>query len=271
MSIAASKAVWARTRARGPAKLVLLAFANFADDAGVAWPSAATIAAMTDRTLRNTRKTIAALVAMGELVVIEQRRNRTTKYRLAVCEGVSKTTPPEDERGVENDTPRERPRGVKNDRGGCQKRTSGGVKNDTRTIKEPSMNQGEEEAATAQQAFDRFNEFAEEFGLKTVERLTAKRRALLEARLAECGGPEGWAAVLARIRGSPGLLGDNDRAWKITFDWLITDETRFARIAEGQYDGWSGSAGNGSGRRQSPHEKLLAGWAAAAERAARGG
>ena len=90
-------------------------------------------------------------------------------------------------------------------------------------------------AAAAQQAVSEFNALADELRLVRVQRLTARRRNLLNARLAECGGLDGWREIIARIRGSPGLLGENGRAWKIGFDWLI-DETHFARLAEGQYD-----------------------------------
>ena len=41
MSIAITSMVWQRSKAKGPARLVLLALADHADEEGRAWPSAA--------------------------------------------------------------------------------------------------------------------------------------------------------------------------------------------------------------------------------------
>jgi hypothetical protein len=102
--------------------------------------------------------------------------------------------------------------------------------------------------------------------------LTAKRRDLLEARLAECGGLAGWGHVLNRIRGSPWLQ-RGESGWQLTLKWLL-DETNLAEILEGQHDdNWqtTPTRTNGSGRGRGGADPRVAAFAAAAaRRAARG-
>jgi hypothetical protein len=102
-------------------------------------------------------------------------------------------------------------------------------------------------AAAAQQAVVVFNQIADELGLLRLQHLTKKRLELLAARLDECGGVEGWATVLARIRASPGLCGGNERGWKPDIGWIL-DDNNFTKLAEGFYDGWDPGAANGAGR-----------------------
>jgi hypothetical protein len=275
VSIAATRAVRARSAARGSARLVLLEFADFANDAGRCWPSAATIAKGCNCSERTAYRLIAQLVAAGELIPVDTRPRGVVEYQIAAClppdpcqngstpdnpvRGASSTTPDTvvsgqaatpDKIGATPDNPDTRPLTTLSD-------------NPSIELLEPRS-----EEASAQQAVSIFNELAGELGLVRVRRLTEKRLALLAARLAECGGLEGWATVLARIRASPGLCGECTSAWKPDIDWIL-DETNFARLAEGRYDGWSPGA-NGAGRRQSPQEKLVAAFAVAARGGARG-
>lgn len=93
-------------------------------------------------------------------------------------------------------------------------------------------------------AVETWNELAGEVGLAKAQVLTDKRRRSLARRLESCGGLEGWRAMLAKIRGSPGLQGV-DGGWKADFDFVIS-ETGFIKIMEGKYDGW------GSGQKSKP-------------------
>jgi len=83
----------------------------------------------------------------------------------------------------------------------------------------------------------RWNDFATKHGLKAVQKITKARRGRADARLRDCGGMEGFDAALEKIRGSPGLLGDNDRGWKVHFDFVLS-ESNFTKIMEGNYDNW---------------------------------
>ena len=86
-------------------------------------------------------------------------------------------------------------------------------------------------------AFSAWNELAEAHGLALVttaypqqDRVTA-----LTARLAECGGIDGWHAALARVAASDRLTGGMDSGWRCTLDWLLKPD-RFRSVVEGQWD-----------------------------------
>lgn len=91
-----------------------------------------------------------------------------------------------------------------------------------------------------QQAVDCWNELAGEIALPRISKLTEKRRKLIRARLAE-HGLDGWQNVLARIRGSPFLRGENGRGWIVDFDFAA-GEAGFLKIIEGKYDGRIGQS-----------------------------
>lgn len=89
MSVKATTWVWDHSEASGSARLVLLAIADAADQAGEnAWPSQQTIADMCRISVRTVRRLVAALVELGELEVFEhggaayREDRRPHRYRL---------------------------------------------------------------------------------------------------------------------------------------------------------------------------------------------
>lgn len=86
------------------------------------------------------------------------------------------------------------------------------------------------------EALKAWNLLASEKNLSKVQRLTEPRKRSLAARLAECGGLEGWQSAIAKVRGSPFLTGDNDRNWRADFDFLLQQKS-FTKLMEGGYDG----------------------------------
>jgi hypothetical protein len=104
----------------------------------------------------------------------------------------------------------------------------------------------EEKKEEAAVALADWQSLCEESGLAKVAKLTASRRSSLKARLSDCGGLDGWRSALAKIRGSPFMLGKNDRGWKIDFDFLVS-ESGFTKLMEGKYDGGSRVQGSKSG------------------------
>lgn len=72
-------------------------------------------------------------------------------------------------------------------------------------------------------------------GLPTVQRVTDTRRRAVRARLAECGGIDGWKVALGKVETSAFLCGDNDRGWKADFDFLLQAKS-FTKLMEGAYD-----------------------------------
>ncbi|MCP4101738.1 MAG: hypothetical protein GY750_09980, partial [Lentisphaerae bacterium] len=63
-----------------------------------------------------------------------------------------------------------------------------------------------------------WNEFAQRHGLPRVEKLTSSRKSRIKSRIAE--GFD-WNIVLPKISESSFLRGDNNRNWKVFFDWLF--------------------------------------------------
>lgn len=84
MSITVATRVWRHSPQRGTMKLLLLAFAEFANDDGICWPSVTRLASYINETERNTRLLIRRLVNEGELVTIPGGgRGNTTRYGIA--------------------------------------------------------------------------------------------------------------------------------------------------------------------------------------------
>lgn len=91
------------------------------------------------------------------------------------------------------------------------------------------------ESVSIEEAISAYNELADEIGLPKAQRFTESRRTALRLRLEECGGLEGWAVALAKIRGSPFLRGENDRGWRASLDFMLR-QSSFTKIMEGAYD-----------------------------------
>ncbi len=107
-----------------------------------------------------------------------------------------------------------------------------------------------------------WNLLADQTGLARVQKITKPRRVKSAARLRDCGGMEGWMAALEKIRGSPGLLGDNNRGWKADFDFVL-QESSFTKLMEGGYDHWTSPVARQ--REKSPHQKMYDGFKIAAQ------
>lgn len=69
MSIKVMTDVWANSKARGGTLLVLLGIADYSDDNGRAFPAMRTLAKKSRLSLRQTQRTIQALIEFGELKV----------------------------------------------------------------------------------------------------------------------------------------------------------------------------------------------------------
>lgn len=90
---------WAAEQKTGSAsaKLLLIILANYADNAGVCWPSQERLANDTDMTERSIRNAIALLVELNLLSVSERREThgvrKTNVYRLPLPENISDGEP----------------------------------------------------------------------------------------------------------------------------------------------------------------------------------
>lgn len=84
-------------------------------------------------------------------------------------------------------------------------------------------------------AFDAYNVSAKRVGWPLAQTLNKARRSSLKARLAECGGPDGWLIALGKAEASPHLCGQNDRGWRADLDFLLQQKS-FVKLMEGSYD-----------------------------------
>lgn len=85
------------------------------------------------------------------------------------------------------------------------------------------------------QALDAWNDVAIDLALPVAQFLNSERKAKLRQRLDECGGLDGWAVAMSRIRGSPFLRGENPRGWKADLDFVLQKKS-FTRLMEGSYE-----------------------------------
>lgn len=82
---------------------------------------------------------------------------------------------------------------------------------------------------------DCFNEVAEKtVGISRVLKLTNKRKEKLKKRLDEIGEDE-FIKAFDCIKESDFLQGKNDNGWRVSFDWLIENDTNAVKVLEGKY------------------------------------
>lgn len=82
---------------------------------------------------------------------------------------------------------------------------------------------------------DSFNEVAEKtVGISRVLKLTNKRKEKLKKRLDELGEDE-FIKAFECIKESDFLQGKNSNGWRVSFDWLIENDTNAVKVLEGKY------------------------------------
>lgn len=103
-----------------------------------------------------------------------------------------------------------------------------------------------------------FNEIAGQLGWSQVQKMTPQRARSLKARLADCGGIEGWRGAVDRAAQSDFLSGRTSKPWTgFGFDWLVKAQN-FTKLMEGNYDNRnrSGNTGLAQGRQDRPDPAL---------------
>lgn len=107
-------------------------------------------------------------------------------------------------------------------------------------------------------ALEAYNASAKRCGWSIAQRLTEPRRRGLTARLAECGGAEGFSFAMLKAEQSDFLAGrsfrsDGHEHWKPDLDFFLKAKT-FTKLMEGGYDNKTGP-----NRPQSDYQRGLAG------------
>lgn len=68
--------------------------------------------------------------------------------------------------------------------------------------------------------------------LSSVLKITPERRVKINKR---AGLADKFDDILRNILEQPFLMGENDRGWTVTFDWLIENDTNYIKILEKRY------------------------------------
>lgn len=79
------------------------------------------------------------------------------------------------------------------------------------------------------------NAFNEIDGLAKIKVVTNTRKKKIDARLKEFN-EEIILQAIAKIKTSNFLKGENKSGWKITFDWLMANDTNLMKVLEGNFD-----------------------------------
>lgn len=80
-----------------------------------------------------------------------------------------------------------------------------------------------------------WNSFCDKYPiLSKVKEISGKRRDKLKKRY-EVISFRDFNAILTEIKDQPFCLGASDKGWKVSFDWLIENDTNYLKVLEGRY------------------------------------
>jgi len=99
-----------------------------------------------------------------------------------------------------------------------------------------------------------WNSIASKHGFAEVKRMTESRKTHYKARCKQAGGQdEYWRIVDAEFnRLGDFAKGKNDRGWKISFDFIVESEDKFAKLSEGKYRATGNQSSSSESRWISP-------------------
>ncbi len=76
--------------------------------------------------------------------------------------------------------------------------------------------------------------------LSKVKEISGRRRTALKNRFTQTSFRD-WGAILAAVQDQPFCMGKNDRGWKVSFDWLISNDTNYLKVLEFKYSDKKGN------------------------------
>jgi Helix-turn-helix domain len=234
---------------------VLLALADHADHSGFAFPSVARLA---ERLVICRRSVIYALNLLEKDGWLKRSKNgRRAEYQIAVGRlGIGEAIAPVDEEKGAGTSPINGAAiapaesiGANDGIGQVQPATqigaNGGTlyrKNRNEPSEEPSLGDalfpmGEKQPEKKHDDAAYVQMWNQRCGsLPKVRKLTKKRKSLLANCIAEGLTLLQFEEVMAKIQASLYLNGNNERHWKVSFDWVIEDDNHLQKILEGNYD-----------------------------------
>lgn len=84
---------------------------------------------------------------------------------------------------------------------------------------------------------DKWNENADLNGLAKVLKISDSRQSKINARIKESKDFKAiFEEVIKKINVTPFLTGENNRGWKVDFDWIIENDKNYLKALEGKYD-----------------------------------
>ena len=86
-----------------------------------------------------------------------------------------------------------------------------------------------------------WNQLANTTDLPKVMAISDGRKRKLKARWQEKAFRDGFQDILKGVEASKFLRGQNDREWKVDFDWIIQNHGNYVKILEGKYAAGSGN------------------------------
>lgn len=134
---------------------------------------------------------------------------------------------------------RERQKALQCNAGVTQVKRIGNVEKEIEIDKEKEIEieepQKPKEPAVGLEVVKAWNSMSEEKGLSQVTKLMpgTERYNLLKKRIADYG-VDGVLRAIENVRNSPFLLGENNRGWQVTFDWMIKPNN-FPKVLDGNY------------------------------------
>lgn len=241
-------------------KFVLVAMADVASETGVAFPSIAHLAAATCEDRKTVIGAIAKLEAMGFVADSGERRGRTRQvkvYQMALerksaIDGTIGTVPEAGQLGPDQKKGRVPPNLGKSPVQGPKESR----RRDTEPLEPPMTPHSKVgpdvptpgdlglEMPPARNlelaALQIYNDCARRVGWPQANILTGVRKRTLGARLRDCGGLDGFRAVMAKAEASPFLTGrtapnESHANWRCDLDFLLR-EAKFTKLREGGYD-----------------------------------
>lgn len=249
----------------GSQALVLLALQSFAGDGGSIYPSYETLAKRAGISRRSAVNAVADLVEAGVLVKhsrTSERGHESNSFTVIFDPGdenctsandictSAKSAPPSEKSALPL---------VQNLHPNIERTLSRRLSKDNHIV-----------ASEVSDAFQAYNDLAEQANWPKAKALSKPRAAKLKARLADAGGLDGWCDALQRAAGNPFMSGDNERGWRADLDFFLR-QSSFTKLIEGSYDRQPTSNSRAAnGRPSGPHAKLFEAAARVADREQRG-
>ena len=83
---------------------------------------------------------------------------------------------------------------------------------------------------------DAYNEICGHLLIK-IYKITNSRKIKIKERFKELKSLDKFIELFEKIIDSDFLVGKNSSGWKVSFGWIMKNDTNYLKVLEGQYDG----------------------------------